>query len=487
MARTMLVAGLLLSLLSRPVLAHGGHDDAFKGDQSAPTTTQVNVLPEVQRAMGLVVGSVEEKVLNLGFAVNGRIEALPERTAEINAPVAGRVLRLTASRGQSVHRGQTLVVLDSPEIRQLAVEAQRNQVQARAALHQAQTQLQLAESTYQREKELLSLRISARKDFQVAQAERDRAGADLEAARAQVQLANASLTSRLAQLGQRGVNARADGSLTLSSPIAGIVADQQVSAAEAVEPGKVLYRVVNLAAVWATAQVYEKDLSKIRVGQPLEVVSESYPGRTFRGRISSIDPLVDPQTRTVGVRAVLPNPQALLKPEMFATLRVVTGSKTGPVTVIPGSAVLDVEGEKLVYVQNGNGFVPTPVKLGQTSGDLVEIKDGVFPGDLVVTRRVFQLHAQSLKGDFAAEDSASGTVKADKALPGRGKPSELASGNPNTLPGWFWPLGALVLTMGGFLAGIWVAKKSTADTRVPGKDLSARPDSDTRTGRKGVS
>jgi membrane fusion protein, heavy metal efflux system len=482
--RTIFTASLLLALGTAPVLAHGGHDDSFQQKQTAPTDrqVQVSVPTEVQKSMGLVVQPVAEKNLSTGFAVNGKIEAIPAKNADINAPLAGRILSLAATRGQQVNAKQTLAILDSSEIRQLAVESERSLAQARTALRQAQARLQLTESNYQREKELVALKISPRRDFEIALAERDQAKADLEAARSQIQLSNAALANRLSQLGQHGVRARADGSIKIRSPIAGIVADQQVTEGEAVEPGKVLYKIVNLSEVWATAQVYEKDLSKIRLGQTIEVVTNSYPGRTFRGRIASLDPTVDPETRTIAVRAVLKNTQGLLKPQMFAALRVVTGSQTQPVAMIPRSAVLDVDGEKIVYVQNGEAFLPTEVKLGQTNGDFVQVTDGLFSGDLVVTQRAFQLRAQALKGSFSAEDSASGEVKADKADEAASPSNSTGQTVPSLIapPLWAWLLGGVLLTVGGFFAGMQVAKKGSPDKKAPGDGVSVSPDTASR-------
>jgi membrane fusion protein, heavy metal efflux system len=445
--------------LAAPIQAHGDHEDVFKGEQKASSAAQVIVPVDVQKAMGLEVTPVRKKVLGNGFSVNGKIEAIPAKSADIKAPLSARVLKLAATRGQSVRSTQILAVLDSAEIRQLVVEAERTRTQAESVLKQARAKLALAENTYQREKELLVLRISSRKDFQVAQSERDQAQADLEFAQAQVKLSASSLTSRLAQLGQRGVRAKVDGSIEVASPIAGIVSDQQVTEGEAVEPGKSLYHVINLSQVWATAQVFEQDLSKVHPGEIVEVVVAGYPKRTFQGRIVSVDPVLDPDTRTLGVRAVLTNADGVLKPEMFATLRVLTGNGKA-VSVIPRSALLDIDGEKFVYVQKGEAFVPTEVHLGQTDGDLVEVKEGVSPGDLVVTQRVFQLRTQALKSSGVLETEPSEKPASEKS-------SQKPESSSNNLPGWVLGLGSILLAAGGFLAGRGLRPKSPSDQKLP--------------------
>jgi membrane fusion protein, heavy metal efflux system len=444
---------LLLSVGTNPAWAHGGHDDdKFQGAESnKPGAEQITVTPDIQKAIGLKVLSAKEQALTTGLQVNGQIEAIPGKTAEVNAPVAGRILRLSVQPGQTVKSGQSLAILDSSEIRTLAVETERAQAQGRTQIAQAQARLQLARSTYEREKELVQLKISPRKDFEVAEAELRQAQADLDAASTQLKLSSALLNNRLAQLGQRGVSARRDGSVVLASPITGIVADQKVTTGEAVEPGKMLFKVVSLGQVWATAQVYEKDLSRVQPGQPVEIVTQSYPGKIFKGRISSLDSTINPETRTLAVRALLDNPGGLLKPAMFATLRLTTGSRAQPVTVIPRSAVLEVEGATVVYVQNGDAFEPVQVTLGQNDGPWIEVKDGVFPGDKVVSERAFQLRAQALKGGTPAE-------KPTEANQDLGKKTDQQPFSVQ-VPVW-WGLGGVLLLLGAFFAGMRVAKQN---------------------------
>jgi membrane fusion protein, heavy metal efflux system len=463
MLKPVVVSLLLLGAGTSPTWAHGGHDDdKFQGtENNTPSAEQITVAPDIQRAIGLKVVPAKEQTLTTGLQVNGQIEAIPGKTAEVNAPVAGRILRLSVQPGQAINAGQSLTVLDSSEIRTLAVEAERARALGRTQVAQAQARLQLAKSTYEREKELVRLKISPRKDYEVAEAELRQAQTDLDAARTQLKLSSALLNNRLAQLGQRGVSARGDGSVILAAPLTGMVADQKVTAGEAVEPGKMLFKVVSLGQVWATAQVYEKDLSRVQVGQLVEVVTQSYPGKIFKGRISSLDSTINPETRTLAVRAILDNPGGLLKPAMFATLRLTTGSRAQPVTVIPRSAVLEVDGKPVVYVQNGGAFEPTAITLGQSDGPWIEVKDGVFPGDKVVSERAFQLRAQALKGGISAEK----TTEANQDL-GK-KTDEKAAQQPlsvQALPVWVWGLGGILLLIGAFFAGMRVAKQNNSSS-----------------------
>ncbi|MEO0014705.1 MAG: hypothetical protein RLZZ535_3094, partial [Cyanobacteriota bacterium] len=162
--------------------------------------------------------------------------------------------------------------------------------------------------------------------------------------------------------------------------------------------------------------------------------------------IAVIGSIVEGETRVVPVKAQLSNINGSLKPGMFAELEVMTSNADTTATVIPSSAIVDVDGKKLVYLQNGDSFQSVEVTLGQTSGDLVEVKSGLFEGDLIVTQRAPQLYAQSLRGDSkeTAETEEVPVVKAEKT-----------SNLP--IPDWLIKLGSLGLVGGvAFSAGtIW--------------------------------
>lgn len=440
-------------------VAQGGLTQGADAPATSIPLAAVELASDVQKAIGVRVEPVHEQVLGAGLAVNGRIEAIAGSTAQINAPLAGRVLRLLSMRGKSVRKGQDLVLLDSPEIRQLTVEAERSRAQAQAQLAQARARLELTRQTYEREKELVNLKISARKDFLVADADLRSAGAELEAARSQLALGGAQLANRLAQLGQNGARAQSNGTVALYSPIAGTVAEQQVTAGEAVETGRTLFRVVDARRVWATAEVYEKDLARVRPGLPVAVSTQAYPRETFRGRIDSLDPTIGPETRTLGVRAVLDNPGGRLRPGMFATLRLAIDAGSLSALAVPRSAVLESGGRQIVFVQTGrDSFAPVEVTLGRPAGEFVEVKSGLSPSQRVVVAGAFQVQAQMLKGTNPSADD-------DAPRPAQDKPGQAAlSGMP---PVWAWIAGTGVLCLMAFGAGVFAtgqvgrAKQST--------------------------
>ncbi len=433
-----------LTVVGTPVLAHGGHGDEFQGAENAVTVGTIEVTPEVQQRIGLKVAPVSTRALSQGLQTTGRIEAIPSLTTEVNAPLAGRILQVLVRQGESVKAGQPLATLDSPEIRQLQVTAQQQKAQLQAERIRLQAQLTLAKTNYAREQELYAAKVTARRDLEQASAEYVGAQANLKAVQSQLQLVDAPLQARLAQLESVGRG----GIVTLRAPQSGYVATQTAASGEAVEPGRALFQLVNTRQVWAVADIYEKDLAQVRLGQKVQV---TVLGKSYGGTVAVVDPVVNSDTRTLQVRAVLANAQGVLKPGMFATMQLIQG-QTAPVTVIPQGAVLQVEGKNLIYLKNGNAFVPTEVQLGSKIGDLVAVTEGVFEGDEVVVARAFQLRAQSLRS----------------APPDDGLKPELQTipASSNVIPLWGWLAGGAAL-IGAFAGGMAVARQQMTGTMGP--------------------
>ena len=155
--------------------------------------------------------------------------------------------------------------------------------------------------------------------------------------------------------------------------------------------------IIDDTTVFATANIYEQDLDRIKNGQQVRAKVASVSDRTFIGKIAVIGSIVEGETRVVPVKAQLSNINGTLKPGMFAELEVMTTKADTTATVIPNSAIVDAEGKKLVYLQNGDSFQSVEVTLGQTSGDLVEVKTGLFEGDLVNLAALLQ-NSNSLCG-----------------------------------------------------------------------------------------
>ena len=519
------VSGTLLSviLLATPlsVLAHGGHGDEFQagGETNAPSSVQVDA--QTAKGLGIKVEPVNRQRLAVGIKTTGQIETLPNKQAEVTAPIPGIVTELLVKPGDYVKANQPVAVLAAPELVELGVASQEKKAEGRADLQQAQADLRLAQQNYQRYLQITAAEIaeaqsqqafaqekydkdrvlatqgalprrqalesqtqlaqakaeltkaSSRREVIETQAQVKRAQSAVEVANSRIRLSGTAYQTRLSQLGNR---ANAKGLVIVSSPISGRVADREVSLGQSFEDaGGKLMTVVNDSQVFATANIYEKDLNLVKAGQEVSVKIASLPNRTFNGKITVIGSVVEGETRVIPVKAELNNSGGLLLPGMFAQLEVLTNQTSKDILVIPSSSVVEANGKQLVYIQNGNGYQSTEVTLGQTSGDLVEVKSGLFEGDLLVTQRAPQLYAQSLRGGNTSQKDE---VAAKEA------PPQVTANNSSREVWLLGAIGGVTLGTAAFMAGTFWAgrrKSKAIPTSVESAYLAEDPHSFTKT------
>ena len=179
------------------------------------------------------------------------------------------------------------------------------------------------------------------------------------------------------------------------SPATGTVIEKRIINGQQVLAGAELYRIADLSNVWVIAEVAESDLAGIEVGTPAAITLRAYPNDPVEGRVNFIYPDIRPETRTARVRIEVPNPDGRLKIDMYADV-VFSVANEDAVVAIPNSAVIDSGTRQLVLVSRGSGrFEPRSVKLGRRGEGYVEVREGVSPGDEVVTAATFLIDAES--------------------------------------------------------------------------------------------
>lgn len=198
---------------------------------------------------------------------------------------------------------------------------------------------------------------------------------------------------QLQRLQQEG---KATRTLTLYSPANGVVLEKGAVEGMRFMPGEPLYQIADLSRLWLLADVFEQDLAQVHVGQKVSIDVDAYPGRAFGGRVAYIYPTLSPETRTVQVRVELANPGGMLKPDMFATVQLVSDSGQPQMLAVPDSAIIDSGTRQMVLVQRGEGlFEPRAVKLGMRADGYTAILAGLSPGEEVVVRANFLIDAES--------------------------------------------------------------------------------------------
>ncbi len=195
---------------------------------------------------------------------------------------------------------------------------------------------------------------------------------------------------------------KATRTLTLAAPFDGYVLEKMVVAGQSVMAGMRLYRIADLSTLWIEGEVFERDLALVRVGAPVSAEVVAYPGRPFRGRVSFIWPVVDPQSRTARVRVAFANRDGALKPGMYATL-FIEGALGEDVLNVPAEAVVMTGERNLVFVVQPDGMlVPREVTLGSRAGDRYQVLAGVVPGERIVASANFLVDAESRLGATGA-------------------------------------------------------------------------------------
>jgi Cu(I)/Ag(I) efflux system membrane fusion protein len=182
----------------------------------------------------------------------------------------------------------------------------------------------------------------------------------------------------------------------LRAPIGGIVMEKQALEGLHFGAGDMLYRITDLSTVWLMADLFEQDLAQIRAGQSAKITVQAYPGRAFDGRVAFVYPTVNAQTRTAKVRIEVPNPDLLLKTDMYATVDIAAPVGDTTVLAVPDSAVLDTGTRQTILVDRGEGrFEPRAVKLGARADGYVAVLEGLHEGEKVVIGANFLIDAES--------------------------------------------------------------------------------------------
>ncbi|MBE9229122.1 efflux RND transporter periplasmic adaptor subunit [Phormidium sp. LEGE 05292] len=535
-AITHCLSGILLSLillnvpLIKPASSQQDSDDAPRPNavtepQTAQSSDTIKVDANAAQQMGIHVEPVTRQRLAINIKTTGLIEALPDQKVAVTAPILGTVVQLLAKPGDAVKAGQVVARLSSPELAELRVEAtskreeaqagvqqaqadlklaqqnySRQQQQAIADLKEAQTGVALAQERYDRNKELQTAGAITRRQLQESEAalvatratltkaqsklgvleaanQLSRAQTGVTLAQSRLSLSDSAYRTRLKQLKTTANN---DGLVSVTAPISGIVADRPITPGETitVEAGsKPLMTIINAQKVWATANLYEKDLPKVKLGQSVQITVTSLADRVFTGRVAQIGTVVE-GTRVVPVKVELDNFQQLLKPGMFAQIEIMTERTPDAVLVVPNTAILltqrfanaDNNGTAKVFLQQGEGYRPVEVSLGQTSGNLVEVKSGLKEGDRIVTEGTTLLYAQSLGGAGIPTDDDDDKPEADKK-----SEHDMDDVIRNMqIPAW------IALPIGVMIAGaaFWLGLRTARKQSTTQKEENSNPDID---------
>jgi membrane fusion protein (multidrug efflux system) len=304
------------------------------------------------------IAVVTTGVLQSGPTVSGNLE--PEREAMIRAQVGGSLLQTYADEGQAVRAGQTLARIEGGGL-------QDTYLSARAGVTAASNSADIANRELARSEKLLAAGAIAERDIE-------------QARRASI-AANAALADARARL---ATAAKQVGNTNVTSPMSGIVSERPVSAGDVVQPGTALFTVVDPSSMRLEGSVPSEALSQVKIGAPVSFTVNGYPGKSFTGRVTRVNPTADPATRQVRVFISIPNAQGTLVGGLFANGRLAAESRTG--LVAPVTAVDSRSNVPAVFRIKGGKVERVPVTLGlrDEGTEKIEIASGVQAGDTLL-------------------------------------------------------------------------------------------------------
>jgi membrane fusion protein, heavy metal efflux system len=321
-----------------------------------------------------------------GLRTTGTIEPNAYKVVPV-MPIAGGIVReVSPVLGDKVERGQKLATIFSTEL----ADAQTSYLGMLA-------EIEKHHQKYKRAEKLVEIGAASREEFEEVSAEYKIEQAKLAAARQKLLLLgmNVKQVDDLRDSNQTGAL------ISVEAPASGAILSRSVNAGEVVTMGKELFRIADLSTLWVIGQVYEKDFAEARVGAPVVITAPAYPGRSFAGRVSYVDPRVEPQLRTAQIRIEVKNPNDILKLGMFVDMNFgeATAMSGQAMVSLPRGAVQMIGAKQVVFIVTDKAgvFAQREVSAGPESDGMAPIYAGLNAGERVVTEGSFLLRAESLK------------------------------------------------------------------------------------------
>jgi len=355
------------------------HAEGEYAGEAAGLLAEVHLGPDRTESLGIRVASVEGGNARSVVIRPATLQMDPDRRALVGPRIEAKVVRVTTDLGRRVSEDDTLAILSSVELGR-----------AKSTFMTSRARLKTAKAEYRREDSLFDQQISSEAELLEAEARYEEARAELNAAREALRLYGLTVDDVTA--------IEVDGEEPLShfplrSPVAGRIQRRDLSPGQTLGPGDTPIHVTDVERLWAMIEAYDQDVSLLETGRPVELSVRNVPGRTFEGELDWISYELDPETRTLKVRAVVENPEGLLRAGMYGTARMNLSTDVRN-ALVPVDAVQTLGEHTVVFVpgHEEGAFRPVEVELGAESQEgWVEILSGIQPGDRAVVEGAFDL------------------------------------------------------------------------------------------------
>jgi len=371
--------------LQPPGRGLGRQADALGSGKGWQEGSSIELSAEEKQTVGIETVKVASRPIASQLQAMGKVLAHPFRKAIVSYAFSARISSIHVRPGDWVKEGQELVTLQSEEVGE-----------AKSAFYKAIVDHELARQNHEREKRLFERGVGAQKNMLVTEAELKVAEASLNAAEKKLHV----LGFTEAQVKAISETHQVNPVITLFSPIGGKVVQINAVLGGMIDQTSEILTIMDPSLLCVDAEIYERDIAKIKNGQNVDVSVPAYPDEKFQGKISYIGDVLKEETRTITVRTEVENQGYKLKPGMFANITVFLNHQTQAL-VLPQEAILDDKDEKMVFIKRGDRFFPRLIETGTKENNIVEITAGLKEGDDVVTKGNYQLksklHADILK------------------------------------------------------------------------------------------
>lgn len=348
--------------------------------------------PAPKQWASLITAPVTELVFRAEHLTEGKIAVDEDHATLVFSPYSGRVIKLLAKPGDKVVAGQPLFVVEAPDM----VQAQNDYITAVSGLNKARSQVDLAKIVEQQNKSLYETRAAPLRDVQQSQAASLAARNDLRAAETALEL----VRNRLRILGKTdeeiaifGDTGAINPQTTIHSPLAGTVVQRKVGPGQYVNTASnnpaandATFIVGDLSTVWLVAYVRESEAQNVRIGQTLHFTVLAFPNRVFEANIAYVATSFDAATRRLMVRATIDNSEGVLRPEMFASVKIMTGEGRSSAAVPREAVIYDGNSARVWIARDDKAVESRKIKTGLSNGPMIQVLEGLRLGEKVVAK-----------------------------------------------------------------------------------------------------
>ncbi len=356
-----------------------GQSDLLKPLANQEEIQDVLFLSEPEeKAVGIETAIATRRIMSDELNAMGKVLANQYRKAIVSYPFPARVYQIHARIGEHVKKGQRLIILQSEEVGE-----------ATSAYYKAGADFELARVNFEREHQLFEKGVSAKKNYLSTEAELKVAETNLDAAEKRLHVLGFS-EEEVTHIAQTHL---INPLISLYAPIEGKIISSNVVLGSMVDESSEIMTIMDPSLLWVDADIYEKDIARIKIGQEVAITVPAYQEEVFTGKVTFISDLLNESTRTITVRTEVYNKDSYLKPGMFANLTLSINDALSALA-IPTSAVLDDQGDRIAFVKINGAYYPRIIQTGPKDDDFITITSGIEEGEEVVTAGNYELKSK---------------------------------------------------------------------------------------------